>query len=159
MANKIVLNESELNAIIESCVREALSEGWLDRVKSAYQGAKQAYQGQEMLDRGTEDFKQNWDKDDEASIANPFASKPENTASMQARQAYEKYKYYKSESDKYLALYNKLTKQYDLNKDGVGKRSSKQQVIKGSGVAPMRKRSKGNIPNAKGYNKVTDFRE
>lgn len=157
--NKIILNENELHAIIESCVKEALEEGLGDQLKAGVQGAVNAFKGQKLLDRGTDNFKQNWDRDDEASIANPYASRPENTATMQARAAYEKYKYYKSESDKYLALYNKLTNKYNLNHDGVGQRSSKEQVVKGAfgGTTPKQNFSY-TVPNARGYNRVTDFR-
>lgn len=157
--NQIILKENELNTIIEECVMEALNEGLGDQLRASWQGAKQAFKGQKMLDRGVDNFKQNWTRDDEASIANPYASRPENTAAMQAKEAYDKYKYYKSESDKYLALYNKLTNKYDLNKDGIGQRSTKEKVVKGAfgGTRPKQNYSY-TVPNARGYNRVTDFR-
>jgi hypothetical protein len=154
---KIKLTESELNAIIESSVRQVLEEGFIDQIKAGWSGLEQGVEGQRMLDRGTENFKQNWDRDDEAAIGNPWAKRPESTAPMQAMKAYKMYKEYQVMANKYLNLYNKLTKQYDLNQDGVGRRSSKQKVDKSAGVTPFRKPTHNNIPNAKGYNTVDDF--
>jgi hypothetical protein len=149
--NKIVLNESEFKSLVESCVRSAIEEGIFDRLKAAYSGARSGYKGQQMLDRGTNNFKQNWDRDDEASISNPFASKPENTAAMQAREAFQKYKEYQAQANKFLNLYNQLTRKYNLNKDGVGQRSSSEKVTKGSGVAPMKNNYRRSIPVPKKY--------
>ena len=92
--NTIVLNEAELQNLIKDCVNEVLNEGFFDRLKAGVQGAKSGYSGQKMLDRGTNDFKQNWDRQDLANKANPWASNPENTADMQARDAYKRYKEY-----------------------------------------------------------------
>lgn len=132
--NTIVLNESELQNIIAECVQEAINEGFFDRFKAGWQGAKQGYSGQKMLDRGTDDFKQQWGRDELKQLSNPWSSHPENTAEMQANDAYKKYKYYKNESDKYLALYNKLTNKYNLQKKGVGKRvSSEKSNLSGTG--------------------------
>jgi hypothetical protein len=137
--NTITLTEAQFNKMVEDCVRDIINEGMMDEafgdglknfgrsMKSAVQGAKQGYQGQQMLNRGTDNFKQEWGREELAQIANPWSARPENTASMQASEAYKMYKYHKSESDKYLALYNKLTNQYRLNKDGVGQRSSNQK--------------------------------
>ena len=129
--NTIVLNEAELQNLIKDCVNEVLNEGFLDkenikkmanRVKAGWEGAKSGYSGQKMLDRGTNDFKQNWDRQDLANKANPWASNPENTADMQARDAYKRYKEYQQLANKFLNLYNQLTKKYNLQKKGVGKR-------------------------------------
>ena len=129
--NTIVLNEAELQNLIKDCVNEVLNEGFLDkesikklgdRVKSGWEGAKSGYSGQKMLDRGTDDFKQNWDRQDLANKANPWASNPENTADMQARDAYKRYKEYQQLANKFLNLYNQLTKKYGLQKKGVGQR-------------------------------------
>ena len=129
--NTIVLNEAELQNLIKDCVNEVLNEGFLDkenikkmanRVKAGWEGAKSGYSGQKMLDRGTDDFKQNWDRQDLANKANPWASNPENTADMQARDAYKRYKEYQQLANKFLNLYNQLTKKYNLQKKGVGQR-------------------------------------
>ena len=129
--NTIVLNEAELQNLIKDCVNEVLNEGFLDkenikkmanRVKAGWEGAKSGYSGQKMLDRGTNDFKQNWDRQDLANKANPWASNPENTADMQARDAYKRYKEYQQLANKFLNLYNQLTKKYNLQKKGVGQR-------------------------------------
>lgn len=158
---KVQISESKLNAIIKESIieilKEDIEEGLGQQLKAGWNGLRQGVQGQQLLDRGTDGFKQNFDRDDEAAIADPFASRPENTASMQARQAYEMYKKYKTESDKYLALYNKLTNQYNLNKDGVGQRSSKETVVKGAGITPFRKPTRPGVPNARGYNTVDKF--
>ena len=129
--NTIVLNEAELQNLIKDCVTEVLNEGFLDkenikkltnRVKAGWEGAKSGYSGQKMLDRGTDDFKQNWDRQDLADKANPWSSNPENTADMQARDAYKRYKEYQQLANKFLNLYNQLTKKYNLQKKGVGQR-------------------------------------
>ena len=120
--NTIVLNEAELQNLIKDCVNEVLNEGFFDRLKAGVQGAKSGYSGQKMLDRGTNDFKQNWDRQDLANKANPWSSNPENTADMQARDAYKRYKEYQQLANKFLNLYNQLTKKYDLQKKGVGQR-------------------------------------
>lgn len=65
MKNKIVkLNETELNQLVEDCVREVLNEGFFDGIKQGYQGAKQGYKSQKMLDRDTDNFKQNLSRED-----------------------------------------------------------------------------------------------
>ena len=120
--NTIVLNEAELQNLIKNCVTEVLNEGFFDRLKAGVQGAKSGYSGQKMLDRGTDDFKQNWDRQDLANKANPWSSNPENTADMQARDAYKRYKEYQQLANKFLNLYNQLTKKYGLQKKGVGQR-------------------------------------
>ena len=125
--NTIVLNEAELQNLIKDCVNEVLNEGFFDRVKAGMQGAKAGYSGQKMLDRGTDDFKQNWDRQDLANKANPWASNPENTADMQARDAYKRYKEYQQLANKFLNLYNQLTKKYNLQKKGVGKRATAEK--------------------------------
>lgn len=154
--NTITLTEAQLNRMVEDCVRDIINEGMMDEafgdglknfgrsMKSAFQGAKQGYQGQQMLNRGTDDFKQEWGREELAQNSNPWSSRPENTASMQATEAYKMYKYHKTESDKYLALYNKLTNQYGLNKDGVGQRSSSQTSnLYGTGGIIANKRARG----------------
>jgi hypothetical protein len=83
--------------------------------------------GQKMLDRGTDNFKQNLSREDMMNMGNPMAARPENTASEQAREAYKQYKAYQQKANEMLNLYNKLRKQYDLDKTGVGQVQSKQK--------------------------------
>ena len=90
--NTITLNEAQLQSLVEECVAEVLNEGLWDQMKAGWQGAKRGFQGQKMLDRGTDDFKQNWDREDLANNANPWSARPENTADMQAKEAYNRYK-------------------------------------------------------------------
>ena len=151
--NTIVLNEAELQNLIKDCVNEVLNEGFLDkenikkmanRVKAGWEGAKSGYSGQKMLDRGTDDFKQNWDRQDLANKANPWSSNPENTADMQARDAYKRYKEYQQLANKFLNLYNQLTKKYGLQKKGVGQRvTAEKPNFYGNGgiVANQRKKN------------------
>ena len=80
-----------------------------------------------MLDRGTDNFKQNLSREDMMNMGNPMAPRPENTASEQAREAYKQYKAYQQKANEMLNLYNKLRKQYDLDKTGVGQVQSKQK--------------------------------
>ena len=142
--NTIVLNEAELQNLIKNCVTEVLNEGFFDRLKAGVQGAKSGYSGQKMLDRGTDDFKQNWDRQDLANKANPWSSSPENTADMQARDAYKRYKEYQQLANKFLNLYNQLTKKYGLQKKGVGQRvTAEKPNFYGNGgiVANQRKKN------------------
>ena len=137
---KIYITESELKQIVEESVRSVLDEGLGSQLKAGFKGAIQGFKGQRMLDRGADNFKQNWDREDEKNLFNPYARRPENTASMQANEVYERYKEYQSMANKLLGLYNKLTKKYNLNKDSIGKRSSKEKITKGSISLPKRER-------------------
>lgn len=142
--NTITLSEAQLQSLVEECVAEVLNEGLWDQMKAGWQGAKRGFQGQKMLDRGTDDFKQNWDREDLANNANPWSARPENTADMQAKEAYNRYKAAQQEANKYLNLYNQLTKKYKLNKDGVGQRStSEKSNLHGTGGIIANKRQKG----------------
>lgn len=125
--NMIKLNEAQLNQLVEECVMEVLNEGFFDKIGAAWKGAKQGYNSQKMLDRGTDNFKQNLSREDMMNMANPMAARPENTASEQAREAYKQYKAYQQKANEMLTLYNKLRKQYDLDKTGVGQVQSKQK--------------------------------
>lgn len=127
----IKLNEAQLNQLVEECVMEVLNEGFFDKMSSAWNGAKQGYNSQKMLDRGTDNFKQNLSREDMMNMANPMAARPENTASEQAREAYKQYKAYQQKANEMLNLYNKLRKQYDLDKTGVGQVQSKQKPSAG----------------------------
>lgn len=136
--NTIYLNESDLQQIIEESVQQILNEGFFDNLKAgvsgAVQGARRGFQGQKMLDRGTDNFKQTWDRDDLAAQANPYGPGAENTASMQANQAFRLYKEYQQEANKYLNLYNKLSKKYNLGKEKPGLTKSKEkEAFYGSG--------------------------
>ena len=142
--NIITLNEAQLQSLVEECVAEVLNEGLWDQMKAGWQGAKRGFQGQKMLDRGTEDFKQNWDREDLANNSNPWSARPENTADMQAKEAYSRYKAAQQEANKYLNLYNQLTKKYNLNKDGVGQRSTSEKPnFYGTGGIIANKRQRG----------------
>jgi hypothetical protein len=142
--NTITLNEAQLQSLVEECVAEVLNEGLWDQMKAGWQGAKRGFQGQKMLDRGTDDFKQNWDREDLANNSNPWSARPENTADMQAKEAYNRYKAAQQEANKYLNLYNQLTRKYKLNKDGVGQRStSEKSNLYGTGGIIANKRKKG----------------
>lgn len=132
--NTITLNEAQLQSLVEECVAEVLNEGLWDQMKAGWQGAKRGFQGQKMLDRGTDDFKQNWDREDLNAIGNPWSKGPENTAAMQAREAYQRYKEHQQEANKYLNLYNQLTRKYGLQKTGVGQvKSNETPTLYGSG--------------------------
>lgn len=142
--NTITLTEAQLQEMVENCVTDIINEGFLDNMKSAWQGAKRGYQGQKMLDRGTDDFKQTWDREDLAQQANPWDGKPENTADMQARDAYAKYKEAQQEANKYLNLYNQLTKKYGLQRTGVGQvRTTQKSNLRGNGGIIQNKRQNG----------------
>ena len=137
-----------MNELINESVQQILEEGFFDNLKAgvsgAVQGARRGFQGQKMLDRGTDDFKQNWDREDLANNANPWSARPENTADMQAKEAYNRYKAAQQEANKYLNLYNQLTRKYKLNKDGVGQRStSEKSNLHGTGGIIANKRQKG----------------
>lgn len=125
--NMIKLNEAQLQQLIEECVQEVLNEGFFDKMSAAWKGAKQGYNSQKMLDRGTENFKQNLSREDMLNMGNPMVARPENTAAEQARQAYQQYKIYQEKANEMLNLYNQLRKKYDLNKTGVGQVQSKEQ--------------------------------
>lgn len=142
--NTITLTEAQLTQMVEDCVRDIINEGFFDNVKSALKGAKQGYQGQKMLDRGTDNFKQQWDREDLANQTNPWSARPENTADMQAREAYQRYKEYQQMANKFLNLYNQLTKKYGLQKTGVGQVATTQKSnLRGTGGMIANKRRNG----------------
>lgn len=142
--NTITLTEAQLTQMVEDCVRDIINEGFFDNVKSAWKGAKQGYQGQKMLDRGTDNFKQQWDREDFANQANPWSARPENTADMQAREAYLRYKEYQQMANKFLNLYNQLTRKYGLQKTNVGQVATTQKSnLHGTGGMLANKRRNG----------------
>ena len=125
--NMIKLNEAQLNQLVEECVAEVLNEGFFDKMGAAWKGMKQGYNSQKMLDRGTNNFKQNLSREDMMNMGNPMASRLENTAAEQAREAYNQYKAYQQKANEMLNLYNQLRKKYNLDKTGVGQVQSKQK--------------------------------
>ena len=153
--NVIHLTESELKQIINESVKQIIEEGFFDNMKSAYQGAKMAYQGQKMKDRGTDNFKQKWGRDELSAQANPWAAKPENTADMQAREVYQMYKKYQAEANRYLSLYNQLTRKYNLKKTGVGQvQAQGKSNLRGNGGVTANKNKFGS--KIAGRNRTND---
>ena len=130
--NVVRLTESQLNELINESIQQILEEGFFDNLKAgvsgAVQGTRRGFQGQKMLDRGTDNFKQNWDYDDLKAHANPYGPGAENTASMQANQAYNLYKEYQQEANKYLNLYKSLIKKYNLAKEKPGQTQTREKT-------------------------------
>ena len=150
--NTIKLNENELYALVNECVKDVLEEGFFDQIKAGWNGAKQGLSGQKMLDRGVDNFNQYHQLQDLRS------GNYENTASEQAREAYSKYKEYQAQANKFLNLYNKLVKTYNLKKVGVGKVDSQGNVPSlgiGSNVSKNFRnkydRTKMPNPNTRGF--------
>ena len=109
-------------------------EGLFDRLGSAFKGAKQGYQAQKSLDRGTDDFKQQHDFDDvRKSMDNPL-SKMDNTAEEQATHLYNQYKQYQQQANKMLNMYNAICKKYGLQKKAVGQHVTTEPAPTGTGV-------------------------
>ena len=109
-------------------------EGLFDRLGSAFRGAKQGYQAQKSLDRGTDDFKQQHDFDDvRKSMDNPL-SKMDNTAEEQATHLYNQYKQYQQQANKMLNMYNAICKKYGLQKKAVGQHVTTEPSPTGTGV-------------------------
>lgn len=112
------LNEEQLYTLIREGVEEALmNEGFLDNLKAAWDGAKSGFSAQQSLDKDTSDLKRHWDKED--VFRSPFQGKAENTAEMEARELYAKYKKYQAMANKLLSKYNRVVKQYGLVKSEV----------------------------------------
>ena len=92
MGKQVVkLTESQIREIVTESVNRILKEndmdeGFFDNIKSAYQGAKQGYNYQKAMDRGTEGFKTEHDYEDMKKDSNPFGPRSENTAQEQANQ-------------------------------------------------------------------------
>lgn len=128
MKQYIQINEETLNKIIA----ETIEENIFDRLKQGVKGAIDGYRSQKYVDRGTDNFSQVYSRDDEKAMADPFARRPENTAADQANEIYIAYKNYQNKANQLLKIYNQLTKKYDLEKLGAGKRASKQKVTRGA---------------------------
>lgn len=125
--NTITLNEEQLRSLIENCVTEVLNEGPWDRIKAMYRGAKNGYQGQRFLDRGSDNFKQQHDAFDYRRMAG--GGSVENTAEMQAKEIYDLYKKASGEAMKYLNLYNQMIRKYNLKKNAVGDHRTTEKPI------------------------------
>lgn len=109
-------------------------EGLFNRLGSAFKGAKQGYQAQKSLDRGTDDFKQQHDFDDvRKSMDNPL-SKMDKTAEEQATHLYNQYKQYQQQANKMLNMYNAICKKYGLQKKAVGQHATTEPAPTGTGV-------------------------
>lgn len=125
----IKLTESQIREIVTESVNRILKEsemdeGFFDNIKSAWNGAKQGYNYQKAMDRGTEGFKTEHDYWDAKKLSNPFGSGPENTASEQANQLLAQAQEYQAMANKLKAQANALTKQYSLQKTGVNQRAN-----------------------------------
>ena len=133
--NIIRLTESQIREMVAESVVRVLNEGEVDelwnpfnkedrtkakeRAKAIFNGAKQGYNYQKAMDRGTDGFKTEHDYWDAKKISNPFGKGPENTAAEQANQLLAQAKQYMAMANKLKAQANALTKQYSLQKTGV----------------------------------------
>ena len=141
--NQIRLNESQLSAFIQESVENVLNEmhengdideGFFQNLSQAWKGAKQGYNYQKAMDRGTQGFKQEHDYEDvKKTMNNPLAKMP-NTASEQANQLYQQAAQYQAMANKLKAQANAITKQYGLAKTGTGQRANAQSVPQSPGV-------------------------
>ena len=145
-ANQIRLNESELRDLISEQVRTALNEvfssqegadvdeGFFQNLSQAWKGAKQGYNYQKAMDRGTQGFKQEHDYEDVKRTMNNPLSKMPNTASEQANQLYQQAAEYQAMANKLKARANAISKQYGLAKTGVGQRANANPVPQSPGI-------------------------
>lgn len=154
---KINLTEDKLRQIVAECIVEAineseLEEGFWDNLKSGWKGAKQGFNYQKAMDRGTNGFKQEHDYDDtRRSMTNPLY-KPENTAQEQAEQLLAQAKEYQAMANRLKAQANALTKKYALAKNGVNQRASTAQPTQAPVPAMSQgqgRKVKSNIPTRK----------
>ena len=141
--NQIRLNESQLNSLIQESIENVLNEmyengdlneGFFQNLKQAWNGAKQGYNYQKAMDRGTQGFKQEHDYEDvKNTMNNPLAKMP-NTAAEQANQLYAQAKEYMAMANRLKAQANAITKQYGLAKSGVGTRVNATPVPQSPGI-------------------------
>ena len=152
--SSVKITEQELhNIITESALRilkeSDMDEGLWNNLKGAFKGAKQGYNYQKSMDRGTEGFKDEHDYDDtRRSMTNPLSKMP-NTASEQAEQLLAQAKEYMAMANRLKAQANKITKQYGLQKTAVNKRQSTAQPVQAPVPAFTQgqgNRVKSNIP-------------
>lgn len=138
MGKQVVkITESQIREIVTESVNRILKEsemdeGFFDNIKSAWQGAKQGYNYQKAMDRGTEGFKTEHDYEDMKKDSNPFGPRSESTAQEQANQLLSQARQYQAMANKLKAQANALTKQYGLVKTGVNQRTNGRQPF----VAP-----------------------
>lgn len=118
---KIKLNEEELNYIVYEATKKILSEnvdeGFLDRIKSAASMAKNGYQAQKQLDRGTNGFKTQNDANDVRQSLGNINGKMDNTAADQANDIAKTAHKYQLQRNQLLSQLNNIVKQYGLVKD------------------------------------------
>ena len=142
-----ILKESDLDEFNIFSKEDRKKAG--DRIKGAFKGAKQGYNYQKSMDRGTEGFKDEHDYDDtRRSMTNPLSKMP-NTASEQAEQLLAQAKEYMAMANRLKAQANKITKQYGLQKTAVNKRQSTAQPVQAPVPAFTQgqgNRVKSNIP-------------
>lgn len=135
MGKQVVkITESQIREIVTESVNRILKEndmdeGFFDNIKSAYQGAKQGYNYQKAMDRGTEGFKTEHDYEDMKKDSNPFGSRSENTAQEQANQLLDQARQYQAMANRLKSQANALTKQYGLVKTGVNQRANGTQPV------------------------------
>ena len=134
MAKEIInLNEQQLKAIVAESVKRILKEsdldeGFWDNMKAGFQGAKQGFNAQKNLDRGSDNFKYEHDYEDMKRDANPFRSKSQNTAQEQANELLNQAKYYQTKANQLRATAQQITAKYGLVKTAVNKRVNGVQV-------------------------------
>lgn len=156
----IKLTESQIREMVAESVANILKENEMDefnifkkgdreRLKSAWQGAKQGYNYQKAMDRGTEGFKTEHDYEDMKKDSNPFGPRSENTAQEQTNQLLDQARQYQAMANKLKAQANALTKQYGLVKTGVNQRVNGTQPS----VAPHTRTIATNRGNNNGYGK------
>ena len=135
MAKEVIkLTESQIREIVtESVVRvlkeNNMDEGFFDNIKSAWQGAKQGYDYQKAMDRGTDGFKTEHDYEDMKKDSNPFGPRSENTATEQANQLLAQAKRYQAMANRLKAQANALTSKYGLQKAGANQRVNAKQPV------------------------------
>lgn len=135
MGKQVVkITESQIREIVTESVNRILKEndmdeGFFDNIKSAYQGAKQGYNYQKAMDRGTEGFKTEHDYEDMKKDSNPFGPRSENTAQEQANQLLKQAQQYQAMANRLKLQANALTKQYGLVKTGVNQRANGTQPV------------------------------
>ena len=127
MKQKVQITESELYNVIQESIVAALNEsledeGFLKNFRAGLQAAKQGYNTQKMMDRGTEGFKTEHDREDMAKQANPFGPGMENTAGEQATELLRQAKMYQAKANQLRAMANKMTSKYGLAKTAVNQR-------------------------------------
>ena len=113
--SKITLNEAQLKELIQESIEEAMQdENFLKNFGAALRGAKQGYKAQQSLDADNSDRKRHWDREDLKNLSNPFGSRPENTASMEANKLYSQFQEYRKIANQLLGKRNQLIKKYGL---------------------------------------------